>query len=135
MPSCAAGAAHSPWTGTECCDCVERLAQPDSDQSPAQSRRHAIFCDPVTFRTRILLATAPVVLVPLVVFGLAVRLAVRHRLAAQYRARTTALVDLIGRDLQRQGTLVASRLARLRAAAEADNRLRLAAVQHDSAQH
>jgi signal transduction histidine kinase len=88
----------------------------------------------MTFRTRILLATAPVVLVPLVVFGLAVRLAVRHRLAAQYRARTTALVDLIGRDLARQGTVVAARLARLRAAAVADNRLRAAAVQRDTAQ-
>jgi len=87
----------------------------------------------VTFRTRILLATAPVVLVPLVVFGLAVRLAVRQRVAAQYRARTTALVALIGRDLERQGTVVATRLARLRAAAVADNRLRSAAVQRDTA--
>lgn len=86
----------------------------------------------MTFRTRILLATAPVVLVPLVVFGLVVRLAVRHRLAAQYRARTAALVDLIGRDLERQGTAVASLLTHLRAAAAADNRLRLAAVQRDS---
>jgi len=87
----------------------------------------------VTFRTRILLATAPVVLVPLVVFGLAVRLAVRQRVAAQYRARTTALVALIGRDLERQGTGVATRLAHLRAAAVADNRLRSAAVQRDTA--
>ena len=87
----------------------------------------------MTFRTRILLATAPVVLVPLVVFGLAVRLAVRQRVAAQYRARTTALVALIGRDLERQGTVVATRLARLRAAAVADNRLRSAAVQRDTA--
>ncbi|HKE88772.1 MAG TPA: HAMP domain-containing protein, partial [Gemmatimonadales bacterium] len=86
----------------------------------------------MTFRTRILLATAPVVLVPLVVFGLAVRLAVRHRVAAQYRARTTALVGLIGRDLERQGGVVAMRLAGLRAAAAADNRLRAAAVQRDT---
>jgi len=62
-----------------------------------------------------------------------VRLAVRQRVAAQYRARTTALVALIGRDLERQGTVVATRLARLRAAAVADNRLRLAAVQRDTA--
>jgi signal transduction histidine kinase len=87
----------------------------------------------VTFRTRILLATAPVVLVPLVVFGVAVRLAVRQRVAAQYRARTTALVALIGRDLERQGAAVATRLARLQAAAVADNRLRSAAVQRDTA--
>lgn len=88
----------------------------------------------MTFRTRILLATAPVVLVPLVVFGLAVRLAVRQRLAAQYRERMTALVSLIGEDLERQGTVVATRLARLRVAAVADNRLRLAAVQKDTTQ-
>ncbi len=86
----------------------------------------------MTFRTRILLATAPVVLVPLVVFGLAVRLAVRHRVAAQYRERTAALVALIGRDLERQGAVVATRLAHLRAAAGADNRLRAAAVQRDT---
>jgi signal transduction histidine kinase len=100
--------------------------------APSPGRRYSHISDPVTFRTRILLATAPVVLVPLVVFGLAVRLAVRHRLAAQYRARTTALVGLIGRDLERQGTIVATRLSGLRAAAVADNRLRLAAVQHDT---
>ncbi|HXJ29642.1 MAG TPA: HAMP domain-containing sensor histidine kinase [Gemmatimonadales bacterium] len=87
----------------------------------------------MTFRNRILLATAPVVLVPLVVFGLAVRLAVRQRVAVQYRARTTALVALIGRDLERQGTVVATRLAHLREAAVADNGLRRAAVQRDTA--
>ena len=87
----------------------------------------------MTFRTRILLATAPVVLIPLIVFGLGVRRAVRQRIAEQYRVRVTALVDLIGQDLARQGTVLATRLARLRAAAVADNRLRLAAVQRDSA--
>jgi signal transduction histidine kinase len=88
----------------------------------------------MTFRTRILLATAPVVLIPLVVFGLGVRRAVRQRIAEQYRVRVAALVDLIGQDLERQGAVLATRLARLRADAVADNRLRLAAVQGDSAQ-
>jgi signal transduction histidine kinase len=87
----------------------------------------------MTFRNRILLATAPVVLIPLIVFGLGVRRAVRQRIAEQYRVRVAALVDLIGRDLERQGTVLATRLARLRAAAVADNRFRLAAVQRDSA--
>ena len=87
----------------------------------------------MTFRTRILLATAPVVLIPLIVFGLGVRRAVRQRIAEQYRVRVAALVDLIGRDLERQGTVLATRLARLRAAAVADNRFRLAALQRDSA--
>lgn len=88
----------------------------------------------MTFRTRVLLSTAPVVLVPLVVFGLGVRRVVRQHFAVQYRARTAALVDLIGRDLQRRGVRVAERLAALRDAAAADNRLRLAAVREDSAE-
>ena len=88
----------------------------------------------MTFRTRILLATAPVVLVPLLVFGLGVRRAVRQRLAATYQARVAALVDLIGQDLERQGALLATRLAQLRTAAVADNRLRLAMVQRDTTQ-
>lgn len=88
----------------------------------------------MTFRTRIMLATAPVVLVPLLVFGLGVRRAVRQRLAATYQSRVAALVDLIGRDLARQGTLLAARLEHLRTAATADNRFRLALVQRDTAQ-
>lgn len=88
----------------------------------------------MTFRTRILIATAPVVLVPLVVFGLGVRRALRQRLAATYQARVAGLVDLIGQDLARQGGLLAARLDQLRNAAAADNRLRLAMVQGDTAQ-
>lgn len=88
----------------------------------------------MTFRTSILLATVPVVLVPLVVFGFGVRRAMRQQIAAQYRGRVTALVDQIGQDLERQGTLLATRLARLRTAAVADNRFRLAGVARDTAQ-
>jgi two-component system nitrogen regulation sensor histidine kinase NtrY len=82
----------------------------------------------MTFRNRILLSTLPVVLIPLVVFGLGVRRAVRQRLAAQYTSRVAGLMDAIGQDLARQGTVLATRLARLREAAAADNRFRLAAV-------
>lgn len=88
----------------------------------------------MTFRTRILIATAPVVLVPLLVFGLGVRRAVRQRLAATYQGRVAGLVDLMERDLARQGTLLGTRLAELRSAAAVDNRLRLAMVQRDSVQ-
>ncbi|HEY6107662.1 MAG TPA: hypothetical protein VIV56_02045, partial [Gemmatimonadales bacterium] len=88
----------------------------------------------MTFRTRILIATAPVVLVPLLVFGLGVRRAVRQRLVATYQARVAGLVDAIGQDLARQGAQLATRLGQLRNAAAADNRLRLAMVQRDSAQ-
>ncbi len=88
----------------------------------------------MTFRTRILLATVPVVLVPLIVFGLGVRRGMRQQIAGQYRGRVAALVDLIGQDLERQGTLLATRLARLRTAAAADNRFRLAALAQDTLQ-
>jgi signal transduction histidine kinase len=46
----------------------------------------------------------------------------------------TALVDLIGQDLGRQGSLLATRLARLRETAVQDNRFRLAAVTRDTSQ-
>jgi signal transduction histidine kinase len=83
----------------------------------------------MTFRTRVLLSTAPVVLVPLLLFGFGVRRVVRQHFAAQYRTRAAALIDLIGQELQRQGERVAARLAALRDAAATDNRLRLATVQ------
>jgi signal transduction histidine kinase len=88
----------------------------------------------MTFRSRILLATVPVVLVPLVVFGLGVRRAMRQQIAGQYRGRMTALVDLIGQDLERQGSQLGTRLARLRETAAQDNRFRLAAVTRDTSQ-
>src|SRR6266705_4819334 len=83
----------------------------------------------MTFRTRILLAFAPVVLVPLLVFGIGVRRAVRDRLAAQYRRRVDALVAVIEEDLAQRGRSIGDRLTSLTAAAVEDNRFWLAAVQ------
>src|SRR6266581_1797804 len=86
--------------------------------------------DPLmTFRTRVLLAFAPVVLVPLLVFGIGVRRAVRDRLAAQYRRRVDALVAVIEEDLAQRGRSIGDRLSSLTAAAAEDNRFRSAAVQ------
>jgi two-component system, NtrC family, nitrogen regulation sensor histidine kinase NtrY len=83
----------------------------------------------MTFRTRVLLAFVPVVLVPLLVFGLGVRRAVRDRIAAQYRRRVDALVAVIREDFAERSRSIAGRLAALKAAATDDNRLRGAAVQ------
>src|SRR5207247_9536086 len=55
----------------------------------------------MTFRTRVLLAFAPVVLVPLLVFGIGVRRAVCDRLAAQFLRRVDALVAVIVQDVFR----------------------------------
>jgi len=85
----------------------------------------------MTFRTRVLLAFAPVVLVPLLVFGIGVRRAVRDRLAAQYRRRVDALVAVIEEDLAQRGRSIGDRLTSLTAAAVEDNRLRLAAQSGD----
>ncbi len=89
----------------------------------------------MTFRTRVLLAFAPVVLVPLLVFGIGVRRAVRDRLAAQYRRRVDALVAVIEEDLAQRGRSIGDRLTSLTAAAVEDNRLRLAAVQAGERQY
>src|SRR5712691_3676220 len=89
----------------------------------------------MTFRTRVLLAFAPVVLVPLLVFGIGVRRAVRDRLAAQYRRRVDALVAVIEEDLAQRGRSIGDRLTSLTAAALEDNRLRLAAVQSGDRQY
>lgn len=83
----------------------------------------------MTFRTRVLLAFAPIVLVPLLVFGLGVRRVVGERLTAQFQARVQALVQAIRRDLERESGAIAARLAAVREAAQGDNRFRVAAVQ------
>src|SRR5438132_5364077 len=83
----------------------------------------------MTFRTRVLLAFAPVVLIPLLVFGIGVRRAVRDRLAAQYRRRVDALVAVIDEDLAQRSRSIGDRLTSLTAAALDDNRFRGAALQ------
>src|SRR2546430_8751122 len=77
----------------------------------------------MTFRTRVLLAFAPVVLVPLLVFGIGVRRAVRDRLAAQYQRRVDALVLVIEEDLTQRSRSVGDRLRALTAAAPEGNHL------------
>ena len=83
----------------------------------------------MTFRGRVLLTFIPVVLVPLVVFGFAVRRAARQRLTQDLETRAAALVGAVRNELTRQGDVIAGRLATLRETAGDDNRLRLAVVQ------
>src|SRR2546427_1648186 len=89
----------------------------------------------MTFRTRVLLAFAPVVLIPLLVFGIGVRRAVRDRLAVQYRRRVDALVAVIDEDLAQRSRSIGDRLTSLTAAALDDNRFRAAALQSGDRQY
>ena len=82
----------------------------------------------MTFRTRVLLATAPVVLVPLLVFGFGVRRTVSQRLVGEYQRRVEAMAEVIRQDLSRQDAGLGARLATLRETAAEDDRLRLAVL-------
>jgi signal transduction histidine kinase len=83
----------------------------------------------MTFRTRLLLAFAAVVAVPLVVLGFGVRREMSNRLSTQYEGRVASLVAIIEDDLSNESEAIAARLAALREALREDNRFRLAAVQ------
>src|SRR2546430_7988852 len=110
--------------GAGCCCVAAALASP-STGTPSRASGEPL----MTFRTRVLLAFAPVVLVPLLVFGIGVRRAVRDRPAAQYQRRVDALVAVIEEDLTQRSRSVGDRLGALTAAALEDNHLRAAAVQ------
>jgi len=81
----------------------------------------------MTFRTRLLAGTGIVVLVPLAVFGLGIRREMARRLTAEHERRVASLVAVIGADVARESDGIASRLAALKAALAADNRVRVAA--------
>jgi signal transduction histidine kinase len=83
----------------------------------------------MTFRARLLLGFAAVVLVPLAVLAYGLWRDVDRRLTAQYQRRVDAAVAAVERDLHRRGAAVAARLDALAGALTDDNRFRLAAVQ------
>src|SRR5437773_5486558 len=112
-----------------CCEAAGR------DSASTGTPSHASGESLMTVRTRLLLAFAPVVLVPLLVFGIGVRRAVRDRLAAQYRRRVDALVTVIEEDLAQRGRSIGDRLTSLTAAALDDNRFRAALLQSADRQY
>jgi signal transduction histidine kinase len=83
----------------------------------------------MSFRSRLLLGFGAVTLVPLIVFGLRVRVAMADRLTAAYQQRVAALVAVIRADLDRQSAAIASRLDALTGALAVDNRFRAATRQ------
>ena len=82
----------------------------------------------MSLRTRLLLAFAVVVLIPIAVLAFGIRQEMTRRLSDEYRLRVDTVVQVIREDLERESAGVAQRLASLKDALLNDNRFRLAAV-------
>jgi signal transduction histidine kinase len=79
-------------------------------------------------RTRLLLAFAAIVLVPIALLAFGLRQEMTRRLSQEYQDRVDQTVAIIREDLTRESAGVAERLASLGVALVNDNRFRLAAV-------
>ncbi|HEV2670132.1 MAG TPA: hypothetical protein VGU74_03500, partial [Gemmatimonadales bacterium] len=86
----------------------------------------------MTFRTRLLIAFGVVVLIPLLVFGLGIRMEMARRVTAEYQRRVDALVAVINADIARESDRTAARLAALKSSIKDDNTLRTAVRDADS---
>src|SRR5688500_18797757 len=82
----------------------------------------------MSLRTRLLLAFAAVVLIPIALLAFGLRHEMTKRLSAEYQLRVDGVVEIIREDLARESAGIAERLASLEAALLNDNRFRLAAV-------
>jgi signal transduction histidine kinase len=79
-------------------------------------------------RTRLLLAFAAIVIIPIALLAFGVRQEMARRLSEEYQARVDQTVAIIREDLARESADVAERLASLATAIVNDNRFRLGAV-------
>ena len=82
----------------------------------------------MNLRTRLLLAFAAIVLIPLAVLAFGLRQDMTRRLAEEYQHRVETVVEVIREDLAHESVAVAERLESLEGALVNDNRFRLAAV-------
>jgi signal transduction histidine kinase len=82
----------------------------------------------MSLRTRLLLAFAAVVLIPIALLAFGLRQEVIKHLSAEYQLRVDGTVEIIREDLARESAAIAERLASLKTALLDDNRFRLAAV-------
>jgi len=78
----------------------------------------------MTFRTRLLTAFGVVVLIPLLVFGLGIRMEMARRITGEYERRVNALVNVINGDLARETDRIGGRLAAMKTALRDDYRYR-----------
>jgi signal transduction histidine kinase len=82
----------------------------------------------MSLRTRLLLAFAVVVLIPIALLMFGLRQEMARRLSLEYQLRVDRVVDVIREDLARESEGIAERLASLASALLNDNRFRLAAI-------
>ena len=82
----------------------------------------------MSLRTRLLLAFAVVVLIPIALLAFGLRQEMTRRLSDEYQLRVDAVVEVIQEDLDRESAGIAERLSSLKNALLNDNRFRLAAV-------
>ena len=83
----------------------------------------------MSFRTRVFLAIAFAVVLPLSALAFGVRREMERRLTAEYEGRVASLAAVVEGDLGRESGMVAARLADLARDLTHDNRFRLAALQ------
>jgi signal transduction histidine kinase len=82
----------------------------------------------MSLRTRLLLAFAAVVLIPIAFLAFGIRQEMTRRLSAEYQRRVDTVVEIIREDLARESASISERLASLESAVVNDNRFRLATV-------
>ena len=82
----------------------------------------------MTLRTRLLLAFAAVVLIPIALLALGLRQEMTRRLSNEYQLRVDTVVQIIREDLNRESAAIDDRLASLENALLNDNRFRSAVV-------
>src|SRR5688572_4188142 len=82
----------------------------------------------MSLRTRLLLAFAVVVFIPIALLAIGLRQEMSRRLSGEYQLRVERVVEVIREDLARESDGIAERLASLEIALLNDNQFRLAAV-------
>src|SRR5262245_37210898 len=82
----------------------------------------------MSLRTRLLLAFALVLIIPIALLAFGLRQEMTRRLSEEYRLRVDRVVAVIREDLGRESAGIAERLASLESALQNDSRFRSAAV-------
>jgi signal transduction histidine kinase len=82
----------------------------------------------MSLRTRLLIAFAAVVLIPIALLAFGLRQEMTRRLSQEYQRRVQTVVEVIREDLARESAAIAERLASLESAVVNDNQFRRATV-------